>query len=219
MIRRALSRRTFGRHLATAAGLMALPSATRAAGLPVHGPDAGAIPGVFDIEGHLPPLDFRMERVSDGRTVTARDYRGDAVIVYFGFTRCPDTCPLTALNAARLFGMLGKAKEKTRFLFVTVDLAYDTPARLKQYLAQFGPPPYIDGLHGTPAQLHAFARRYAVFYKAPTGPGTPDPESAIRHSDAVYLFGPFGKALALINDFGDANPHLPALAKRISEIV
>lgn len=211
MSRQALDRRTMLGLSGLALGGLALRSA--------WADSAPAGPAIVPLEGHLPPLAFRMEDVETGRPVTEAAFRGHPVILYFGFTRCPDTCPLTALNAARLFGMLGKAKEKTRFLFVTVDLAYDTPARLKQYLAQFGPPPYIDGLHGTPAQLHAFARRYAVFYKAPTGPGTPDPESAIRHSDAVYLFGPFGKALALINDFGDANPHLPALAKRISEIV
>ena len=220
-IRDGFSRRQFGRLFGAGMTVAVLPVNAHAGGarLPRHVADAGDSPGIIDLDAHFPDLAFKMERVSDGKIVTANAYRGDAVIVYFGFTRCTDTCPLTTLNAARLFDLLGKEKARTRFLFVTVDLDYDTPMRLKGYLAKFGPPPYIDGLYGTPAELDAFAKRYAVYFRAPTGSTSPDPVSAIRHSGAVYLFGPHGKAQAIINDLGGAHPHLHALAGRIKEML
>ena len=187
--------------------------------LPVGATDRDHAPGAFDVEGRFPRLAFRMERVSDNKTVTAQMYRGDVVIIYFGFTRCSDTCPLTALNAARLFSRLGADARKVRFLFVTVDLDYDKPKRLKHYLAQFGPPPYIDGLYGTPAELNAFVKRYSVYFKVPAGPNTPDPTSAIQHSGAVYLFSPKGEAIAIINNFGSGHPNLEALAKKIKKLL
>lgn len=214
-------RRFFSRGVGAAAAFSLLPMRAFAGStdIPVHSSNAASVPGVIDIQGHFPRLNFKMERVSDGKAVTAGDYRGDVVIIYFGFTRCSDTCPLTALNAARLFALLGMDKTRVRFLFVTVDLDYDTPTRLKRYLADFGPPPYIDGLHGTIAELNAFAKRYGVYFKTPTGPDTPDPVSAIRHSDAVYLFGPQGEALAIINDFGGGHPNLNQLARRIKTLL
>lgn len=188
-------------------------------GLPVGATGRDQVPGTFDVEGRFPRLAFRMERVSDNKTVTAQMYRGDVVIIYFGFTRCSDTCPLTTLNAARLFSCLGADAKKVRFLFVTVDLDYDKPKRLKHYLAQFGPPPYIDGLYGTPAELSAFTKRYSVYFKVPAGPNTPDPVSAIQHSGAVYLFSPTGEAVAIINNFGSGHPNLEALAKKIKKLL
>lgn len=189
------------------------------ASLPAGATGRDHVPGTFDVEGRFPRLAFQMERVSDNKTVTAQMYRGDVVIIYFGFTRCSDTCPLTALNAARLFSRLGADARKVRFLFVTVDLDYDKPKRLKHYLAQFGPPPYIDGLYGTPAELNAFAKRYSVYFKVPAGPNTPDPVSAIQHSGAVYLFSPTGKAIAIINKFGVGHPNLGALAQKIKKLL
>ncbi|MGC9271320.1 SCO family protein [Acidiphilium sp.] len=220
-IHNAMGRRRLGAFVGVSATLAALPVSAWAekVGFPVQGANAASIPGIIDVHGHLPHLAFKMKRVSDNKVVSASAYRGDVVIVYFGFTRCTDTCPLTTLNAARLFGMLGADRSRTRFLFVTVDLEYDTPKRLKNYLAKFGPPPFIDGLYGTPTELNAFAKRYGVYFKAPTGAGSPDPVSAIQHSGAVYLFGPHGEALAIINNLGDAHPHLHALAHKIREIL
>lgn len=174
---------------------------------------------VVSVRGHLAPLAFTMRRASDGREVTAAAYRGDVVLLYFGFTRCPDTCPLTAYNAARLLALLGKDAARVRFLFVTIDLAHDTSARLKRYLAEFGPPPEIDGLRGTPAQLHALATRYFIYYHAPTNPNAADPISAIVHASAVYLFGPHGEAEDIISDFGGGNAGLHSLARQIASLL
>jgi protein SCO1/2 len=165
-------------------------------------------PAYIDLAGHMPPLQFRMEDVETGRMVTAADFRGHPVILYFGFTRCPDTCPLTMQNAARLVQKLGADGPKLRVIFVTVDLTYDTAPRLKTFMAQFGKPPVFTGLRGTPAELKAAAKRFGVFYKAPSGPDAPDPVSAIGHTDATYLFAPDGKIVALLAALPTSQPKL-----------
>ena len=175
--------------------------------------------GIVDVAGHLPPLRFTMTSSANGQLVTARAYRRDVVLVYFGFTRCPDSCPLTVQNAARLLHELGSVAQHVRFLFVTVDLDHDKPAVLRRFLARFCPPPGINGLYGTPAELQALAKRYGVDYRAPTGPDAADPVSAISHGDALYLFGRDGKAEAIISDFSDARPPIRALAAKIRTLI
>ncbi len=195
--------------------------AAAGAGLAMTRPALATAPdaGIVDVAGHFPPLRFTMTSSATGRIVTARDYRSDVVLVYFGFTRCPDSCPLTVQNAARLLRELGPAARHVRFLFVTVDLLHDRPAVLRRFLARFGPPPAINGLYGTPAELQALAKRYAVDYRAPTGPNAADPVSAISHGDALYLFGRDGKAEAIISDFSGARPPLRALAAKIRTLI
>ncbi|WP_262312951.1 SCO family protein [Acidiphilium sp. AL] len=178
-----------------------------------------APPAYVELDGHMKPLAFRMENVETGKIVTEAAFRGHPVILYFGFTRCPDTCPLTMQNAARLVRMLGVDGRKLRIAFVTVDLDYDTPARLKSFMAKFGTPPVFTGLRGTPAELEAAAKRYGVFYKAPAGPDSPDPVSAIGHSDATYLFAPDGKAVAVLTALPGSHPDLGKDAALIRKLI
>lgn len=196
----AFTRRRFGLLLGSAVALPLAPAF--AANLP---------PGA-NVKGLLPNLTFTMTRSSDGKVVTGADYRGYVVVLYFGFTRCPDTCPLTMQNAARVLAKMGPLAKRVRVLFVTIDLAYDTLPRLKAYLANFGNPPEIDGLRGTPAQLAAFAKRYAVEYQAPTSPDAPDPVSKIGHSAAVYVFDADGRAQQILGRLGSAKPEIVATA-------
>ncbi len=167
---------------------------------------AGQAPPYVKLEGHMPPLQFQMRLASTGKTVTAADYQGHPLILYFGFTRCPDACPLTLQHAAQLETTLGKAGQNLRVLFVTVDLAHDTLPRLNRFVSKFGKPPVFDALRGTPPQLAALAHRYAVMYQAPTNGDAPDPVSGIGHGDATYLFAPDGKAAAILATFSGANP-------------
>ncbi|WP_174504567.1 SCO family protein [Acidiphilium sp. C61] len=207
MSRHALDRRAMLGLSGFALGGLALRSASAES--------APAGPAIIPLEGHLPPLALHMQDVETGQTVTASTFRGHPVILYFGFTRCPDTCPLTLQNAAKLVPLLGKYGKDLRVVFVTVDLAYDTAARLKTFVAKFGPPPVFTGLRGTPAELKAAAQRFGVYYRAPTGPDSPDPEGAIRHSSATYLFGPNGWAIALLATFPSSRPDLPGVAALI----
>lgn len=170
-----------------------------------------AFPPGSAIHGALPPLAFRMTRVSDGRDVTAADYRGAIPVLYFGFTRCSDTCPLTMFNLAVILRRMGPLADRMRVLFVTVDLAYDTVPRLRRFLAQFGAPPEIDGLRGTRAELAALVKRCGVVYRAPTGPDAPDPVSAIAHTSLTYVFGPHGRSRDLLGDMGSAKIDIGAI--------
>lgn len=165
-----------------------------------------------NVTGAFPDLAFTMARASDGHVVTAADYKGRVVVIYFGFTRCPDTCPLTMFNITRALRHQGASAGDVAVLFITIDLAYDTLPRLKSYVAKFGPSPRFEGLRGTPAQLAAMARRYDVTYVAPTGPDAPDPVAAIAHSAAVYVFDPRGRARLLLGMLGTKHPDIAAAA-------
>jgi protein SCO1/2 len=167
---------------------------------------AGQTPPYVKLDGHMPPLRFQMQLASTGKTVTEANFMGHPVILYFGFTRCPDSCPLTMQHAAQIELRLGAKGKELRVLFVTVDLAHDTIPRLKRFMAKFGPPPVFDALRGTPAALAALAHRYGVMYQAPSGADSADPVSGIGHSDATYLFGPDGKAIAILTSLPGANP-------------
>ncbi|MGH7117878.1 MAG: SCO family protein [Acetobacteraceae bacterium] len=172
-----------------------------------------------NIGGVLPTLSFTMQRSSDRHTVSAADYRGKVVVLYFGFTRCPDICPLTMQNAARVLVGLGPLASDVRVLFATIDLAYDTLPRLKSYLAQFAPPPEIDGLRGTPRELAELAHRYAVAFQAPSSPDASDPVSTITHTSAVYLFDAQGQVEQIVPALGAANADIRAITADLETFV
>ncbi len=176
-------------------------------------------PAYADITGQLPDLRFEMTLASTGAVVTAADFAGHPVILYFGFTRCTDTCPLTMENAARLVRKMGADGQQLRVLFVTIDPAYDTPMVLKKYMANFGAAPVFDGLHGTSTQLAALAKRYGVEYTAVTSADAPDPVADITHSDAVYGFGVSGKAHYILGTLAQGKADIDLVAGLIKPLV
>jgi protein SCO1/2 len=128
-----------------------------------------------------------------GKTVTDRDFRGKYMLVYFGYTYCPDVCPTTLTAVADAMDKLGVKANEVRPVFITVDPKRDTPAVVKQYAAAFGPE--ITGLTGTPEQIAAVAKEYRVYYaEHRTGPGPND--YAMDHSSVLYLMNPNGLFLA-----------------------
>jgi len=180
--------------------------------------DAPAGPPFADVTGQLPDLQFNMTLASTGAPVTAAHFAGHPVILYFGFTRCTDTCPLTMENAARLVHRMGAAGQDLRVLFVTIDPVYDTLPRLKTYMANFGPAPVIDGLRGSNAQLASMAKRFGVQYTAVTSADTPDPVANISHSVAVYGFGPGGKARYILGTLAADKPDLATVATLLTPL-
>ncbi len=151
-----------------------------------------------DVTGALPPLDFTMTRASDGKTVTANDYRGKIVLLYFGYTFCPDVCPTTLLEVGNMLKTLGKRADDVRVLFVTVDPNRDTLPVLDRYAKAFGP--QVVGLRGTPDQLAAFAKRYRVAYSVqPESLGRP---YTVTHGAAVYVFNRNGEIKLLFTGLG-----------------
>ena len=113
-----------------------------------------------------------MLRANDGKPVTAADYRGKIVLLYFGYTNCPDVCPLTLANLSQSLRRLGKDAKQVRVLFVTVDPDRDTAPILKAYVNAFSPE--MDGLRGTDNAIAILARRYRVAYSVtPAHDGKP----------------------------------------------
>jgi len=126
----------------------------------------------------------------DGTTVTDQTYRGKWLLVYFGFTSCPDSCPTALLEISAALEKLGPDADKLQPLFITVDPRRDTPAVMGNYTQSFDP--RIVGLTGTPQQIAAVAQEYGVYY-APrkSRPGAED--YFMDHGTYLYLMDPEGK--------------------------
>jgi cytochrome oxidase Cu insertion factor (SCO1/SenC/PrrC family) len=131
----------------------------------------------------------------NGRQVSDRDFRGKYMLVYFGYTYCPDVCPTTLSDVADALDRLGAKADRLQPIFITVDPKRDTTAVMKQYTASFSP--RLIGLTGSQEQIADVAREYRVYYaEHRTGPGPND--YAMDHSSVLYLMGPDGKFVAPI---------------------
>ena len=108
----------------------------------------------------LPAHDFTLQS-ADG-PVRLKDLRGDYVAVFFGYTSCPDVCPMTLARLATALRALGPDAQGMRVVMITVDPERDTPERLAQYTAAFGPE--FIGLTGTPDEIASVAARFGIFY-------------------------------------------------------
>jgi protein SCO1/2 len=134
----------------------------------------------------------------NGRTVTDAAFAGKYRIVYFGYTFCPDVCPVdmqTIGAALRTLETKDAAKAaKVVPIFITVDPARDTPPVLKQFVGAFHP--RMVGLTGSPAAIAAVAKAYGAYYQK----GEPSPGGGylMQHSRVAYLMDPAGKPLALL---------------------
>lgn len=135
-----------------------------------------------------------------GQTVTDQTFRGKYMLVYFGYTHCPDVCPTTLNAVTDALDKLGPLANKLQPLFITVDPNRDTPALMKEYAAAFTP--RLMGLTGTPEQIAKVAKEYHVYYSV-TQKGPNDFE--VDHSSVLYLMGPKGKFVAPLraNESGD----------------
>jgi protein SCO1/2 len=130
-----------------------------------------------------------------GRTVSDRNFAGRYRIMYFGYTFCPDVCPtdVQAIGAAMKLLEPGLAA-KVVPIFVTVDPTRDTPAVLKAFVSAFDP--RLVGLTGTPAQIAAVKKEFAIF--SAKGVDSPGGGYLVNHSRQTYLMGPDGKPIALL---------------------
>lgn len=142
----------------------------------------------IDVTGAEYARDFQLTD-HDGRPRTLKDFRGKAVVVFFGYTHCPDVCPTTLSEIAEAKRLLGPDGAKVQGVFVTVDPQRDTPEMLKAYMANFGPD--FVALRGTPEQLAAVAKEYKIYYKKVDGK-TPD-SYTMDHSAGSYVYDPQGR--------------------------
>lgn len=168
-----------------------------------------------DMTGALPSLDFTMTRASDGKAVTSADFKGKVVLLYFGYTFCPDVCPTTLLDIATMLKTLGKDADDVRVLFVTVDPDRDTLPLLRSYTGAFAP--QVIGLRGTSDQLATLAKRYRVAYSVqPAKDGNP-PE--VTHGSAVYVFDRNGAIRLLFTGLAVPNAKLAGMTADLRQLV
>ncbi|MBE0464568.1 MAG: SCO family protein [Halomonadaceae bacterium] len=154
-----------------------------------------------DVADIMPPLDFALVD-ENGDSVQAEEYLGKPTLVYFGYTYCPDVCPITL---ARLGDAIRKLDDETRdeiqVLFISVDPARDTPEVLKRYTDAFGPE--FVGLSGDKAAIDAVTNRYRVAYEY--GEENENGDYLVTHSSAVFAFDREGQAQFLVRDSHPVN--------------
>jgi protein SCO1/2 len=117
----------------------------------------------------------------DGQTTRLSDYRGRLVLLFFGYTHCPDVCPTTLAQFKTIRAKLGGQADRVRFLFITVDPERDTPAVLKEFLALFDP--NFIGLTGTTADLEPVWKSYGVYHEKRTEGST----YLVDHTARIYV--------------------------------
>jgi protein SCO1/2 len=136
----------------------------------------------------------------DGRMRTLADWKGKVVVVFFGYTQCPDFCPATLAELAGIKKSLGAAGDRIQVVFVTVDPERDTPEILKAYLANFGPE--FVGLRGSLEQTAAVAKEFKVFYAKV--PGKTPGSYSMDHSAASFVFDTSGRVRLYVAYGGDS---------------
>ncbi|MGW8248161.1 MAG: SCO family protein [Acidiferrobacterales bacterium] len=159
---------------------------------------------LIDLTGIMPPLEFTLHNDQD-QPVTADKYKGKIVMLYFGYTHCPDVCPTTLVRIANALKELGSEADQVQPLFVSVDPARDTPKILREYPRAFSP--RIAGLSGDEKSLRKLTKRYRVTY----GLGKPDANGnyEVTHSSAIFIFDKKGETrlMARSDDSADAIAH------------
>jgi protein SCO1/2 len=160
------------------AGATVLLITTPQGGQPVQSSGTALVGGPFSLVG------------ADGKPVTDRDFRGRYMLIFFGFTHCPDICPAELQVIAQALEQLGDKAKNVVPIFITLDPERDTPEAMGNYLKSFGP--NFVGLTGSPEAIAAAAKAYRVSYAK-----VEDKESAadygVDHSALVYLMDPKGR--------------------------
>lgn len=132
---------------------------------------------------------------SDKRVVTDRTFRGRYMLIYFGYTHCPDICPTTLMAVSQVLEKLGPLSARVQPIFVSIDPERDTPAVVGEYVEAFDP--RIVGLSGSPAEIAAVAKQYRVFYKKLPVDNSSD--YFMEHSSYIYVMGPDGRYVTLFS--------------------
>ena len=167
------------------------------------------------ISGAAPSLSFRMQATPDGRTVTQADFRGVVTMLYFGYTFCPDVCPLTLQNALSALTRMDGLARQVRLLFVTVDPARDTIPVLADYAKAFGPE--VVGLRGDADALERLTRRYRIAWSVT--PSDDPRQYEVTHSAAVYVFDRQLNARFLVPSMASQRPDIDGLATDLGRLV
>lgn len=125
-----------------------------------------------------------------GKRVTDKDYRGRYMLVFFGFTSCPDICPAGLQLISAALDKLGPKADRVTPIFISVDPERDTPQKLATYVKNFNP--HLVGLTGTPEEIAAVAKAYKVFYQKVANQSSPA-DYGMDHTSIIYLMDPDGE--------------------------
>lgn len=155
------------------------------AALLVSGRVSAPVPAPSAIGGPFKLVD------QDGKTVTEETMKGKPFLVFFGFTHCPDVCPTTLFEVSEVLRALGPDADRTGALFITVDPARDTPAKMKDYLQSFDP--HLRGLTGDEAAIAAVQKAYRVYSRKVPTEGS---DYTMDHTALVYLMDKEGRFVA-----------------------
>lgn len=129
----------------------------------------------------------------DGKTVTDADFKGRPLLVFFGFTHCPDVCPTTLFEMSEVLRKLGPDADKVNMVFITVDPERDTPSVMKDYLSSFDP--HLRGLTGDSESIAKALKQYRVYAKKVPQEGG----YTMDHTAIVYLMDKQGRFVAPFN--------------------
>lgn len=150
----------------------------------------------IDLTGADYARDFQLVD-HNGQQRSLKDFHGKLVVLFFGYTQCPDVCPTTMAELAEAKKLLGKDGDKVQGLFVTLDPERDTPEVLKAYMASFDPG--FLALRPTPQQLPELAKEFKIYYKKVEGK-TPT-SYTMDHTAASYVYDAQGR-LRLYTRYG-----------------
>ncbi|MCP4387098.1 MAG: SCO family protein [Gammaproteobacteria bacterium] len=151
-----------------------------------------------------------------GKPITDDDFRGNFMLVFFGYTFCPDVCPMDLQIIAQTLDELGKAGDQVQPIFITVDPARDTPEVMAEYANHFHP--RLIGLTGTRQQTAEAARKYGVISMKIIDQDNPESYS-INHSALTYLLGPDGKFVAAFDHGTDLETLISGILQHLTKPV
>jgi len=145
-----------------------------------------------------------------GKVRTLADFKGSAVLVFFGYTQCPDVCPATLAEMKTVKQLLGEDAKRFQVLFVTIDPERDTPELLSRYVTAFDPT--FLGLRGDPRATAEVAKEFKVFYQKV--PGTTPDTYSMDHTAGSYIFDTEGR-LRLFVRHGQSPDKIAADVERL----
>lgn len=160
---------------------------------------------------------------TEGEPFRLDDHRDDVVMLFFGYTSCPDVCPGTNANAARILERLGKRADSVEYVFVTIDPERDDPQAIREFLDKFHPD--FIGVHGEPEELDRVKSAYGVFAE-PDDPAADDHEHdheeegahtrdhgedgyTVTHTSRIFLIDPNGR---LVTNYTVGTPNEDIIA-------
>jgi len=150
---------------------------------------------------------------ADGKPRTLAEFKGRVVVVFFGFTQCPDVCPATMFELAEVKKALGKDGDRVQGIFVTVDPERDTPEVLKAYVSNFSPD--FVALRGTLEQTRAVAKSFKVYFSK--APGKTKDSYTIDHTAGSYVFDTKGQPRLFTRYGSGAQPLIDDLRILLAE--